>query len=210
MNDLTPYGSFDPRGRSTIPLIETPPFHLLTDIEKECLRFVAQGYTSKRIAAERKVRRDTIDKLLRRARDKMGSETRGELARLLVEYERLQEARASDPETPGHPALPPPDFVGVQSVGLARVTEMPSSEAPETPNHGSGGVSSPRKVTRLVDLSDIDLLQRLLFGSHRSPRNDLDRWSKITVISVVTAGAALTAVALIPLLMVLDRIAAGL
>ena len=64
------------------------PFHLLTEVERECLRLAEQGHTSKRIAADRGVRRDTIDKIFRAALAKLGNLPRHDAARMLVEDER--------------------------------------------------------------------------------------------------------------------------
>ena len=209
MNSLFSHHSCGLDGWSAASWTEDLPFHLLNDTEKECLRLVDQGYTSQRIANARGVRRDTIDKILRAARDKIGDITRRELARRLVEHERLQKRFASCTEADVLP-VPPAETVGVQTVGLAHCPAMSSSKAPVTPNEGEGGASPPMMVMSLIDLSDLDVVGRLLFGSDRSPRNELDAWSKTAVICIIAAGAAFVAVAVMPLLLLLDWVAARL
>lgn len=184
------------------------PFHLLTETEKQCLRLVHQGYTSRDIAAERGVRSDSIDKVLRSARRKLGDFDRHELARRLVEAEALQAQR--DHGANGGSGIAPAQSLGVQSPGLDHDREKDADEALEQPNE-SGSSGSPRgAVTRLLDLTDGEILRRLLLGSQGSPSNELDPWSRMTVICVIAACAACGAAALIPLLMVIERMAASL
>jgi DNA-binding CsgD family transcriptional regulator len=185
------------------------PFHLLSETERQCLRLVHQGYTSRDIAAERGVRPDSIDKILRIARRKLGDFDRHELAKRLVTAEVRQGERERTDDDDVVPVTPA-QSLGVQSAGLAQSTEQAPNPAPAQPTE-SRSSSPPRgAVSRLLDLTDGDVLRRLLVGSHGSPSNDLDSWSRTAVISIVAACAGSAAAAIVPLLIVIERIAASL
>ena len=189
--------------------IDELPFHLLTETEKQCLRLVDQGYTSRDIAEERGVRSDSIDKVLRSARRKLGDFDRRELAARLVAAE-ARHAQSVQDSIADVPQITPAQSLGVQSAGLDQGTAKDADEALEQPTE-SGSSSSPRRaVTRLLDLTDGEILWRLLLGSHGSPSNDLDRLSRMVIVCVIAACAACGAVAIVSLLIVLGRFAASL
>jgi DNA-binding CsgD family transcriptional regulator len=186
------------------------PFHLLTETEKACLRLVGQGQTSRQIAAERGVRFDRIDKILRVARTKLNQPTRHEAARRLAEYE-VCEAQAPIPVA--HMAqglVPPAQSVGAQSLGLDQSRDTSIVEALDPSNTGNTDDALPPSAARWLDLTDGVVIRRLLFGSQGSLRNGLDSWSRTVAICVIAAVAACAAAAIFPLLIVIDRIAIAL
>jgi DNA-binding CsgD family transcriptional regulator len=189
--------------------IDKLPFHLLTETEKQCLRLVDKGYTSRDIAKERGVRSDSIDKVLRIARRKLGDVDRRELAARLVAAEGGQERR--DQVTIDATAhIAPAQSLGVQSAGLDHEPEIRPDEVLQQPGDGGSGRSPRGVVTRLLDLTDGEILRSLLLGSHGSPSNELDSYSRMAAICVTAACGACGAAVLIPLLIVIERITAWL
>jgi DNA-binding CsgD family transcriptional regulator len=185
------------------------PFHLLTETEKQCLRLVDQGFTSRDIAEERGVRSDSIDKILRIARRKLGDFDRRELALRLVAAEAGQERR--DPVTIDKTAhIAPAQSLGVQSAGLDHDPETRPDDGLQQPSERGSSRAPRRAVTRLLDLTDGEILRNLLLGTQGSPSNELDSWSRMAAICVIAACGACGAAVLIPLLIVLERIAAWL
>lgn len=69
----------------------------LSDGQKNCLRLVARGPSSKEIAIETGLTPHTVDTYIRQALARLGATNRREAARLLVAHEGSQELR-SQPE----------------------------------------------------------------------------------------------------------------
>lgn len=189
-------------------MAEDLPFHRLTKTERQYLLKVHRGYTSRDIALERGVRSDSVDKVLRLARRKLGDFDRHVLATLLI----AAEARPAD-GTPGGgqpEQIPPAQSLGVQSTKIDQTPKMVSFSAPTQPDDSRSNSPPRDAVTKLLDLTDGAILRRLLLGARRSPTNDLEPWSRFFIISVVAACAACAAVAIVPLLMDIARVAARL
>lgn len=189
--------------------VDDLPFHLLTETEKQCLRLVNQGYTSRGIAEERGVRPDSIDKVLRSARRKLGDFDRRELAARLVAAEAVQPLpkQVTIDETA---RVTPAQSLGVQSAGLDHEPEIRPDEVLQQPSDRGSGRSLRGVVTRLLDLTDGEILRSLLLGSPGSPSNELDSYSRMAAICVTAACGACGAAVLIPLLIVIERITAWL
>ena len=66
----------------------------LTERQKDCLRLVAQGYTSKEIGRALDLSPSTVDNHILAAVQLLGAPSRGEAARLLVRTESLGETVA--------------------------------------------------------------------------------------------------------------------
>jgi DNA-binding CsgD family transcriptional regulator len=199
----------DARDGSTMPLVDLP-FHLLTETEKTCLRLVDQGYTSKRIAAARGVRRDRIDKVLRVARTKLNQPSRHEAARRLAEHEAGLPDQLETVDEAGEVVRLHVPTMGVPTVGLDGHDDRLDDAAVNKSNPDTMRVTAPPSARRWLDVTDSAILRSWLFGSSGSLRNDLDIWSRTTAICVIAAVAACAAAALIPLFIVLDRFAVAL
>ncbi|MDH7639219.1 hypothetical protein [Sphingomonas oryzagri] len=185
------------------------PFHLLTDSERECLRLVHQGHSSKAIAARRSVRSDRIDKIINSARAKLGGLPRRVAARLLVEFEARNEQAvpaASDAIEPLTQSL------GAHRLGVYPGLPNPADTVPATPSREMANDRAdtdrrhePDRSSFAQTLSSL-ILQAGLVGSGR---NDVARMPSMAMIAFIAAAAACTVGAALSLLFVLDHIAAG-
>jgi DNA-binding CsgD family transcriptional regulator len=90
----------------------------LTARQRECLRLVGQGYTSKEIGPRIGLSHVTVDNYIRRALELLQVETRADAARLLLAYELDQPLTG-------------------QSPGLARVAEARPETGPTDTSDGS-------------------------------------------------------------------------
>ena len=67
--------------------MDPPPFEQLTERQKICLRLVFQHKSSKEIARELGISKDTVDQRLDRARKLLGAATRVEAAQAFASFE---------------------------------------------------------------------------------------------------------------------------
>jgi DNA-binding CsgD family transcriptional regulator len=191
-------------GSRAMPPLELP-FQLLTETEKQCLRLVHSGLTSKQISARRNVRSDRVDKIIQTARSKLGGLPRHEAARRLVEYELTQGVTAHvEDEVAAATEVQP---WGAPSTGLADTTRTPSLSGPERPNDGQLDPPAGRDEPDQAEGAIWHALRHFLFGSDRSLRNELDSLSTFAAISIVGAVAAFAVGGLLSLLILLARIA---
>jgi DNA-binding CsgD family transcriptional regulator len=95
----------------------------LTDRERDCLRLVARGNSSKDIAGELGISHHTVDLHLKRAMKALGAATRRDAARLLAAREtpadadtqRLVTQSPSLAEAPSLPPISPPDRINPEA-----------------------------------------------------------------------------------------------
>jgi DNA-binding CsgD family transcriptional regulator len=181
-------------------------FELLTENEKACLRLVNRGWSSRQIGAERGVRPDRIDKIIIKARSKLGDIPRQEAARLLVEHEAALERRTEEPvERAVAEALPTQSW-GAPSLGLPD-TPSPLTIDPVEPPGGRSDSGTESSAADRADRSLFLAIRQFLLGSDGSKRNDLDMFSSVAAITIVAAGSACVAVAIISLFIALDHLA---
>lgn len=114
-------------------VVDTLP--ALSEGEKQCLRLVAQGFSSKEIARQLHVSEHTVDQRVRTSLRKFGVPSRKEAARLFVSHQQL----APHPET-YQPLIH-------QSEPLASDAEpAPSTDQPESPDAETERPSFPRRI----------------------------------------------------------------
>ncbi len=70
---------------------------LLNDREKDCLRLVYRGMQSSEIARELNRPLDTVERQIKSARAKLGNQRRTTVARMLAEFERVDQSLAGQP-----------------------------------------------------------------------------------------------------------------
>jgi DNA-binding CsgD family transcriptional regulator len=97
-----------------ITAMSTPAIRHITERQKDCLRLVAQGYTSKEIGRQLDLSPSTVDNHILAATQALGASSRAEAARMLVH----SEARQKMPSQP-RPLTKPP-VSSVFPVGAAK------------------------------------------------------------------------------------------
>lgn len=181
-------------------------FHLLTEAERECLRLVHRGYSSKEIGALRNVRSDRIDKIIISARGKLGNVARREAARLLVAHEAQQTEIGAGEDPPATAGLTPTQKSGTQPLGLDP-SPLPASSGPaETPVGEASMPSSNAKQDASPPSDAASLPLASTIGQGGSTRNALDRLPRLVAILLIAAMGALTAGAALTLLSALDHL----
>jgi DNA-binding CsgD family transcriptional regulator len=70
--------------------VDRPAFQRLTERQKDCLRLVAQGYTSKQIGRKLDLSPSTVDNHILLATQGLGATSRAEAARMLSHLEARQ------------------------------------------------------------------------------------------------------------------------
>jgi DNA-binding CsgD family transcriptional regulator len=75
----------------------------LTDRQKDCLRLVGQGYTSKQIGPRLGISHVTVDNYIRTALELLQAESRAGAARILAAHELDQPLIHQSPALVGHP-----------------------------------------------------------------------------------------------------------
>jgi DNA-binding CsgD family transcriptional regulator len=81
-----------------------PPIHRLTERQKDCLRLVAQGYTSKEIGRQLDLSPSTVDNHILAATQALEAPSRAEAARMLASSEARQKM-PSQPQPLAEPTL---------------------------------------------------------------------------------------------------------
>ena len=185
-------------------------FHLLTESEKECLRLVHAGHSSKAIAAQRKVRSDRIDKILNSARAKLDGLPRRDAARRFVEQEALDDQRdkSGSASLVNHSELT--QSLGAQPLGVPDSGSSPSSDPTEMPTAaGMKGNADGMLEANPPPPQRAAFVFPLPFGDGGRQRNDLSLKVRAVTIVVIAAAGACTAGAAFSLLIVLNRLALG-
>lgn len=96
----------------------------MTDVQVNCLRLVADGYTSKEIAKQLGLSHQTVDQYLQRAKTALGAPDRRTAARWYVETQQNREFKSF--ELKPVPVAEPANDVTPPAVSAA---EMPDAEA---------------------------------------------------------------------------------
>ncbi len=147
------------------------PVETLTHRERECLRLVASGYSSKQIAPLLSLQPKRVDKVIDAANRKLGVSSRMEAARLVAESENrgvnvIPGVTFPLPNTPPAPSIPPWDEQTRQPLTL-REERSAFNAAGETtqlglPRRRSGGTSNDlttwQRVIWIAILSSLALL----------------------------------------------------
>lgn len=178
-------------------------FDRLTDAERECLRLVHKGLTSKAIAKERGTRADTVDDLIDSARLKLGGVTRRIAANLLFEHE-AGIAKASPPANEPNTA---PHLSGAHSSGMEAHPPSDPPSLPQTLDRETDADQAGSQDLRRV--SEWLMAFLLSIGLVGSRRNDLARWPSATAIALFGAAGACIVGGTFSLLMALDHMAVG-
>lgn len=176
-----------------------PDLGVLNERERDYLRLVQQGYSSKDIAQQENIRPDRVDKVINAARAKFANRyTRKHLARLLAEFEgRSAPTSLVDPaQSLGTQILPVADpSVGTDSAATTTAGAQVASIEPNL-EHASG----LRRPTRW----------HFGPGPEWSDRNDLGVMRSSAMIGFVAALAALIAGGVASLYNALNLAAAAL
>lgn len=140
-------------------------FRCLSEGQRACLRLVFQQKSSKEIARELGIAKDTVDQRLDRARKLLGCATRIEASRAFAAWEREYHRVVYDSQTVAS-APPDPAFAttAASDQGLSR--SRPAAGEPEAPNQASPGLWAAVGSTlryRLEERNDLGVGKRLIY-----------------------------------------------
>jgi DNA-binding CsgD family transcriptional regulator len=88
--------------RERVAFMSAPPIHRLTERQKDCLRLVAQGYTSKEIGRQLDLSPSTVDNHILAATQLLEAPSRAEAARMLLSSEARQKLPSQPQPLAGH------------------------------------------------------------------------------------------------------------
>lgn len=118
-------------------------FDRLTDRQKACLRLVRDGFTTKEIAARIGASPDAIDKSIKLAMAKLGTDRRSVAARMLDRHEGVGWVQPLDPQLPDLPELGDPGDFGVPARSEAVSPTVREERIVFEPILGLGQASQP-------------------------------------------------------------------
>lgn len=198
------FASKSPAGRSSRPIGGPDPTprqaDRLTERERQCLRLVHRGFTSKEIAGQLGISTDRVNKLTGSAKRKLGVSRRTIAARMLAEEEQ-----------PGSPEPLPTHSLGAMPMGVVASPEVALDRHTDEADGAEqeGDAISGRLSLMATDRPNFATPPPLPLRGVRRLFNDLDRRSTLVAIAMIAMAATAAAGAGASLLLVLNWLQAG-